>query len=197
MSSCQKTVSLLVGFRQPRVLSEREHIRFLEKLNADPSCAYTIDSSYFSMLGMEDTVNFLAEKKNHYQPIQALYYGHGQQPESWFINCYTQGFPNLKWNADGQFNSFPPQAPTPLDSLVSFEDLMAHAKPFENRSSNALLAGSDQPYTVVVFWNRMMFRQCKRLNRLVQDNLKKTGRPYRLLYINNDRLFAESQMTRK
>lgn len=198
LTSCQMTVSMLIGFREPRTLSEKEHIRFLRKLHADPIQAYLIDTAYYHFLNVQDTLQFRTEKKNHYQPIQTLYYGHGSQPESWIINCYTQGFPNLKWNKDGKFNSFPPNAPTPLDTLVSFEKLMAHARPlFEADSKTVLKTGPDQPYTVVVYWNRMMFRQCKRLNRYVQDNLMKTGKPYRLLYINNDGLFAESQLTSK
>lgn len=197
MTSCQMTFSMLIGFREPRVLSEKEHLRFLRKLDANPGQAYLIDSAYYDFLNIDDTLNFRAEKKNHYQPIQTLYYGHGNQPESWIINCYTQGFPNLKWDGDGKFNSFPPKAPTPLDTLVSFDNLMANAKPFNPGSVITPRTGSDQPYTVVMYWNRMMFRQCKRLNKHVQDNLKKTGKPYRLLYINNDGLFAESQMTRK
>ena len=196
-SSCQKTVSILVGFRQPHVLTEKEHVRFLKKMNADPISAYSIDSTYFKMLNMEDTVNFIAEKKNHYQPIQAIYYGHGLQPESWIINCYTQGFPNLKWNGDGKFGSFPPKAPTPLDTLVSFDRLFEHAKPLKSGSRVAFKTGPDQPYTVVLCWNRMMFRQCKRLNKLVQSNLKETGKPYRLLYINNDALFSDKEITGK
>lgn len=197
ITSCQKTVSLLVGFRQPHVLTDKEQIRFLKKLNADPSSAYFIDSTYFRMLNMEDTVNFIAEKKNHYQPIQVIYYGHGLQPESWIINCYTQGFPNLKWNADGKFGSFPPKAPTPLDTLVSFDRLFQYAKPLKSASRVAYKTGADQPYTVVIYWNRMMFRQCKRLNLLVQSNLRETGKPYRLLYVNNDALFSDKEITGK
>jgi len=185
----------LVGFRSCKVLSEKKHKRFLRKLGASYNHAFLIDTNYLNYLHLEDTVYMRLQKKNHAQPIQALYFGHQPYPEAWFINCYAPGFPNLNWNVDNAFSTFPPKSPAPVDSLLSFDQLFGVAKPL---AGNALPKyNAEQPYTVAIIWNRFMFKQSKRLNRQVIQNLKNSGVPYRLLYINNDNIFATSEMEKQ
>ncbi|MBL7922936.1 MAG: hypothetical protein JNL88_01925 [Bacteroidia bacterium] len=185
--SCTFIAKEMMGVRSIKTLDDKKHRRFLRKLGAPPGNAYSIDTTYLEFIGMRDTQR-TDEKKNHYQPIQALYFGQQEFPGAWFINCYAGGFPNLQWNRGRFFDTFPPTSAAPVDSLVSFTRLFGHAKPLLKGPLPSVGAG--QPYTVVLYWNRFMFRQSRRLHDLVRENLEKSAAPYRILYINNDHLFT-------
>ena len=189
LSSCNAVLQGMLGYHQPKRLSEKQHTRLLKRLSAEQDQSYVLDTGYYYLLNIFDTTEKRLQKKNHYQPIQALYFGHGQYPEAWFINCYAPGFPNLDWAGDGHFSTFPPRTAAPIDSLLSFDALMREATAFTATSQQPQVA-PDQAYTVVVFWNRMMFRQCRRLNNVVRNHLGQSGVPHRILYINNDNLYA-------
>ncbi|HSI91485.1 MAG TPA: hypothetical protein VK927_10245, partial [Adhaeribacter sp.] len=108
--------------------------------------------------------------------------------QNFHINCYTGGFPNLNWNQNGNFESFPPKMQAPADTLVSFQTLNQYLKPLPNTK---LSADASADYTVVVFWNRMLGRQSKRLVETVQKNCAKAGNhKIRLVYVNNDNLLS-------
>lgn len=189
ISSCNTTIKILYGYRSPKNISEKTHQRLLRKLDAASDNAFMIDSTYLYLLNIQDTVHFRLQKKNHYQPIQALYFGKGRFPESWFINCYAGGFPNLHWDANNNFEVFPPLTAAPLDSILSFDSLCTVLEP--QMVSAKLKTGATEPYTIVLFWNRVMFRQCKRLNRLVLSNLRKHPGSGRVIYVNNDKLYSQ------
>lgn len=194
-SSCITLIKLKMGIRDPKVMDEKLHGRYLRKLKAPTNQAYLIDTNYVNFLEIKDTLLFRKEKKNHYQVIQALYYGHNQFQEAWFINCYAPGYPKLNWNIDNNFATFPPKTAAPLDTLLSFDRLINHAEAFKNHEKEKV--GKNEPYTVVFIWNRFMIRETKRLHKLVKENLQKCNEPYRIIYINNDNIFAQSEMELK
>ncbi|MBK9637074.1 MAG: hypothetical protein IPO63_04385 [Bacteroidetes bacterium] len=194
-SSCLTLIKLKMGIRDPKVMDEKLHARYLRKLKAPTNQAYLIDTNYINFLEIKDTLLFRKEKKNHYQVIQALYYGHNQFQEKWFINCYAPGYPKLNWNIDNNFATFPPKTAAPLDTLLSFDRLINHAQSFKDHEKQKV--GENEPYTVVFIWNRFMIRETKRLHKLVKENLKKCNEPYRIIYINNDNIFAQSEMELK
>lgn len=184
--SCTFISHVLVGYREPRALTTAQHLRYLDKLGAEAENAYTLDSSYLHLLRIEDSSSHRAEKKNHYQPIQALYFDTGAYPICWYINCYAPGFPNLDWEGKDNFRVFPPLQQAPTDSLVSLRQLLGCAVPLATTATVA----DNTAYTVVFIWNRFLFRQCKRLHRLVRDNLGLTDSSWRIIYLNNDALYA-------
>jgi hypothetical protein len=184
--SCTFVSQALVGYHEPLALTSAQHRRYLDKLGAEAENAYTLDSSYLRLLRIEDTSSRRAEKKNHYQPIQVLYFDTGAYPVRWYINCYAPGFPNLDWEGKGNFRVFPPLQQAPTDSLVSLQQLLGCAVPLDTTAN----AGDHTAYTVVFIWNRFLFRQCKRLHRLVRDNLGLTDSTRRIIYLNNDALYA-------
>lgn len=194
-SSCSFIAKELIGIRSFQSLSEKKHKRLLRKMDASYENAFLIDTTYINFLNVEDTSYKRIEKKNHYQPIQAIYFGHQAYPQSWFINCYAPGFPNLNWNVDNAFSTFPPKSPAPVDSLLSFDQLFGLAKPLVGNTPPKYSA--EQPYTVAIIWNRFMFKQSKRLNKLVIQNLQNSDVPYRILYINNDNIFADSEIEKQ
>lgn len=190
--SCTPIIKLYVGIRNPKVMDDKRHAHYLKKIGAPEAEAYLIDTNYVHFLEVDDTAHFRVQKKNHYQAIQAIYYGHHPFQEAWFINCYAPGFPKLNWNVDNNFAAFPPKTAAPLDTLLSFDRLIGHAQAYKNHQKHQV--GKDEPYTVVFIWNRFMFRETKRLHKLLKENLKLCKEPYRIIYINNDNIFAQSEL---
>ena len=107
---------------------------------------------------------------NHVQPLQALYFDRSGRLVSYHVNCYAGGFPNLKWNHDDAFSSFPPASVSPLDTLVSLQDLLPHVKTPAGETPTCQSSPVD--YTVVVMWPVFMGRQSKRLIKTVKKNLE-------------------------
>ena len=190
LSSCSLIVEKMIGMRKVREIRPDEYRRLLRRLEANPLDAYLIDSSYVNALWDEIAKWDTGTVNRHCQPIQALYYGHGQYPEAWFINCYAPGFPNLDWNRGGLFDTFPPRTAVRSDSLLSFDKLRGLMLMPENQVSSLPLTGAGQPYTVVFYWNRFLFRQCRRLHRHLKENLSIHEGPVRIIYLNNDRIFS-------
>lgn len=194
-SSCSFIMKKMMGVKNPKTMDEKLHARYLKKLKAPADQAYLLDTNYVHFLEIKDTVNFREQKKNHFQPIQVLYYGHRQYQEAWFINCYAPGFPKLNWNSENRFATFPPKTAAPLDSLISFDQLIGHAQSFKNHPKHKV--GEKEPYTVVFIWNRFLKKESKRLHKILLENLKMCPEPYRIIYINNDNIFAQSELTYK
>lgn len=113
-----------------------------------------------------------------------MYYDQQGNLKCFIINCYAQGFPNLKWNKDGIFSTFPPMQQAPLDSIVPRDELFNYLKPLsKTRTTNPL----DFDYTVIVFWNRVTGRQSKRLIQYVQSNsMLPANKRVKIIYANND-----------
>jgi hypothetical protein len=192
-NSCSFVAKKMTGIKKPKMMNERLHARYLKKFKAPADQAYLIDTNYIGFFELLDTSRFREQKKNHFQAMQALYYGHNQFQEAWFINCYASGFPNLNWNLENNFGTFPPKTAAPLDSLVSFDRLIAHAQPFRNHPRHKV--GEREPYTVVFIWSRTFKKQSKRLHKVLIENLKMCNKPYRIIYINNDNIYAQSDVT--
>ena len=123
---------------------------------------------------------------NHVQPLQALYFDRSGRLVSYHVNCYAGGFPNLKWNHDDAFSSFPPASVSPLDTLVSLQDLLPHVKTPAGETPTCQSSPVD--YTVVVMWPVFMGRQSKRLIKTVKKNMETAPDTLRtsLLLVNDD-----------
>jgi hypothetical protein len=190
-TSCSFIASEVMGVRHIKPVKPATHKRLLKKLGGDPMQSFIVDTNYVVRLNLNDTTKRF-QIKNHYQAIQALYFGKNQYPESWFINCYAPGFPNLQWNKNNNFAVFPPTTAAPLDSLVNFNEILETAVPFVPNNPKPTIT-SESPYTIVFFWNRFMFKQCKRLYKEVRKNATMTNEKVRIIYINNDEIMVQSQ----
>lgn len=147
-----------------------------------------LDTSYLNYLASLDKIKYREQIKNHYQPLQALYYDQNGSLRSFQTNCYASGFPNLKWDKDGIMTTFPPKQQTPLDSLVPFETLHKYIRPL---TSTANISFENYDFIVVVFWSKFMGRQSKRLIHHVQDNIKLArDKRIKIVYVNTDNMFA-------
>lgn len=191
-TSCSFIASEVMGVRHIKPVKPATHKRLLKKLGGNPMQSFVVDTNYIVSLNINDTTKRF-QIKNHYQVIQALYFGKNHYPESWFINCYAPGFPNLQWNKNNNFAVFPPTTAAPLDSLISFNDLLKTASPFVPNNPKPTLS-SESPYTIVLIWNRFMFKQCKRLYKEIRKNTALTNENVRIIYINNDQIMVQSEL---
>ena len=189
LTSCTSIFTGIYGMKKMKNVDENTIARFAKKYNIPASDNYEIDTAYFSCLFSLDTTQFKQEIKNHYQPLQALYYDNSGELKSFQVNCYAGGFPNLKWDRNEIMTTFPPKQQAPIDSIVPLETHLKYLKPL---SQTEKIRPVNYDYIVIVHWNRFMGRQSKRLIRFVQDNsILAIDTKMKIIYVNTDNLFAE------
>jgi hypothetical protein len=189
LSSCSSIFTKLYGIKEVKEINEESIVRFSKDFNIPLSNSYTIDTSYFSYLRSLDSTLYKEQIKNHYQPLQALYFNKTGQFQSFQINCYAGGFPNLNWERNDIMTTFPPKQQAPLDSIISLETHLKYLIPL---SQTDKISNSSFNYLVIVYWNRFMGRQSKRLIRIVQENSKLYNKEnLKIIYVNTDNLFAK------
>lgn len=179
LSSCSPLLGLY-GVHRPKKLKEAQILRTAQHHQLPTTQLFQLDSSYFSILEhLKPAITDSSEKamesrafiKNHHQPLQALYFDSTMRLQSFQINCYAGGFPNLEWNRNGIMETFPPQIQAPIDSIFSFNELKHYFVPF---STTSIPKTNGTEYTVVVFWSKFMGRQNKRFLRIISNNLSLT-----------------------
>ena len=188
LTSCTSIFTGLYGMKKTKTVDEKTITRYSQKYNIPTADSYELDTAYFSYLFSLDTVKYKSQIKNHYQPLQALYYDNLGYLKSFQVNCYAGGFPNLKWDRNEIMTSFPPRQQAPIDSIVSLETQMKYIKPLSQTSK---LSVDNYDYIVIVYWNRFMGRQSKRLIHFVQENSKLEKEiKVKIIYANTDNIFA-------
>jgi hypothetical protein len=161
---------------------------YCEKYNIPSIENYELDTAFISLLSSLDTNKYKIQKKNHSQPLQALYYDKTGKLMSFQNNCYAGGFPNLNWNRNGILTTFPPGQQAPIDSIFSLDLQLKYLKLLDHTEKFSF---DNSDYIVIVYWNRFMGRQSKRFIRFVQENSKiAKGENVKILYANTDNVFA-------
>jgi hypothetical protein len=188
LNSCGTIFTKMYGMKKVRPVDEKEMIRYAGKFKIPADAVYELDTSYVSFLLALDSVKYADQKKNHYQPLQALYYDKSGQLVSFHINCYCGGFPNLNWDRNNCMAAFPPGQQAPVDSIVPLFTQFNYLKPLPYTQPFSIM---EYDYVLVVYWSRFMGRQSKRLIQTVQENSKLAGnKRVRIIYANNDNIFA-------
>lgn len=186
LTSC----SSIIGTNKLKSVDEKTILHYAKKYNINSTENYELDTAYFTFLKSFDTKLFKQQIKNHYQPLQALYYDKTGQLQSFQINCYAGGFPNLKWNKNGIMKTFPPKQQAPLDTIISLNTQLKFLKPLSNTEKSTT---NDYYYIVIIYWSKFMGRQSKRLIGFVQDNVKlATDKRVKIIYVNTDNFFADN-----
>lgn len=201
-SSCSPILGLY-GVRNPKEISEKKIIRYSKRVAIPKDAIYELDTSYFPFLASlklsannslnMDSMKIIERKnlvKNHYQPLQALYFNKSGKLESFQINCYAGGFPNLKWDRDSILSTFPPKIQAPLDTLLSESVIISFLKPFIDSTK---IKTGDYDYLVYVFYSKFMGRQNKRFINFIQKNSQLSNeKNIRVIYITMDNAYAIS-----
>ncbi len=188
LTSCTSIFTGLYGVKKTKTIDEKTIARYTKRYNIPITDSYELDTAYFSYLFSLDTTKYKSQIKNHYQPLQALYYCKSGQLKSFQVNCYAGGFPNLKWDRNEIMTTFPPKQQAPIDSIVTLETQLKYFKPLSQTSK---LSIESYDYLIIVYWNRFMGRQSKRLIHFIQDNSKlETKKKVKIIYVNTDNIFA-------
>jgi hypothetical protein len=177
-----------MGIKSIQPVDEKDIIEFSQKYKIPLADSYELDKSYVTFIKSLDTILYASQKKNHSQPLQALYYEKNGQLKSFQINCYAGGFPNLNWNRNEILTTFPPLQQAPLDSVLPLNNHLKFLRPLSTKQKFSI---DDFDYIVIVYWSRFMGRQSKRLIHFVQDNCKlATDKNVKVIYANTDNFFA-------
>jgi hypothetical protein len=188
LTNCTAVLSGLYGLNKIKNVDENSIIQYSESYNIPNGDNYILDTSFLSFLFSHDTIKYKSQIKNHYQPLQALYYAKSEHLISFQVNCYAGGFPNLKWNRHKTMTTFPPKQQAPVDSIVSLETQLKYLKPLSNTENISI---DSYDYIVIVYWSIFMGRQSKRFIRYIQDNCKlEPEMRVKIIYANIDNLFA-------
>lgn len=171
-----------------KIVDEKTIVSYSEKYNIPIADSYELDTAYLSYLFSLDTTIYKFQIKNHYQPLQALYYDHLGYLKSFQVNCFAGGFPNLKWNRYETMTTFPPKIQAPIDSIISLDTQIKYLKPLSKTSKFTV---ENYDYIIIVYWNRFMGRQSKRLIHYVQENSKlEKEKKVKIIYANTDNIFT-------
>lgn len=179
-----------VGMKKYKVLTNQELKEASNDFLIPIEKSFYFDSLYYNYL---DSLKRESPEiaKNHYQPLQALYFNSDKQLVGFMVNCYAPGFPNLHWNKFGSFNSFPPSDTAKIiDRIFTLNSLARFAKSIDSIGQEKLLNVNSADYYVVLVWTRFMGRQTKRLFNEVEKNIKLSeNKSVSILYINADNIF--------
>ena len=187
-TGCMSIVQSIVGIKDAQLLSNEEIVKSSKKFKLDQQNNYRLDTLYLSYLLNLDTSRLKEQIKNHYQPLQALYFNANGDLVKFYINCYAGGFPQLKWNRDGMLDSFLPKDQAPTDTLINLKKLSTYLIPVSHETKAFSKDSSD--YFIFIFWNKCTKRHSKRLIKNIRQNVSKAGNnKIRLTFVNYDAVF--------
>jgi len=126
------------------------------------------------------------------QPLQLLYFDETGTLISFHNNCYTGGFPKLKWNKNHQFEEFVPKTTIPItDSALRLSLLISYIEPIDTNYRFA-----NDKIIIVLFWSGFMMKQSKELIETARQNLKlDITQSAKILYVNTDNCFVGEKYT--
>ena len=184
LTSCMTIVQSIFGWKDPKPISESVMNRYAKHFNIPPAANFSLDSSYLHYLFSLDTSLFKHQAKNHYQPLQALYFNKQGGLTKFYINCYAGGFPTLKWNRDGKLDIFPPGDQAPVDTLLNLDRQLSFLN-VTKESVNPDLKSPD--YVVFIYWNTFMKRHSRHLIHSIRKNCALSDPDkVKIIYVNND-----------
>ena len=171
-----------------KAVDEKMISELCQEYNIPLEDSYELDTAYSTFLLSRDKVLYKEQIKNHYQPLQALYFDKMGHLISFQINCNAGGSPNLAWDRDSILTTFPPKQQTAIDSILSLDKQLKFLHPLTQTSK---FNAADYDYVVVIYWNRFMDRQSKRFIKFMQDNSQLAkDKKVKIVYANNDNIFA-------
>ena len=157
-----------------KCLSQDDLESFRKEFNLPKEKTFRLDTNYIRYLFSFDTTKYADQIKNHYQPIQALYYDKSGQLISYHINCYAginvPDNDDLKWNQGNAFVSFVPKSVVPLDSILPLVRHLSFIKTLEGRPIDTT-GFSTFDYTIIIHWGKKLRpKDSKNLIKIVSDN---------------------------
>jgi hypothetical protein len=152
---------------------------------------YELDSTFYDFIIMKEDSSNHETVNDYLQILLAMYFDKTACMKSFFVSCYAEGFPNLNWNREKNFEIFPPtqQSGHTAVALVNFYELKPFLKQISQTDNIDFDDFDNFDNFVVVFWNKFTGRQSKRLIKLVSKNAKLAPNNVKKLYVNTDNFF--------
>ncbi|HAW52920.1 MAG TPA: hypothetical protein DCX54_11430 [Flavobacteriales bacterium] len=178
----------------PKDLSDDDILRYANKYGISQSELWKIDTTkYLPFLrSIEDSAN----KKDWLQPLQVKAFDSTGKKYVHFVNCYMGGFPKIKWNRFGTFDSFPlNQGGCRQPNIqVTFEEEMDYLVAIPSTVTKMKFTGF-QDEIILVYWSRMMNRRSKELISYVEDyRSRNSDKDISVMYINDDNLYDTADL---
>lgn len=192
LTSCNKIVMKMYGLNPQYSFQEKDALKFKNKHTLNN--IFLLDTiCYLNFMYKLQEMDEINDKEcsgntsvhDLQQPIQLFCFDKEGKLISYHTNCYTGGFPNLKWNKNKEFDIFPPKTNAPIDLRVDLESIQKCLIFVEDT-----LNFDNPDYTFIVFCNFLMERQSLRLIKELKKSLSKNlSAKVKVLYVNNDWLF--------
>lgn len=155
------------------------------------SKTFILNTKYIDYILSMNKIHTAEQLRNHYQPLQAVYYNKQGQLVSFHTNCYAGAYGNdsipLNWNHHKIFEKFPPKTSTPIDSILPLSKHLQYIQTFDRKPIDT--AGfAEFDYTIIVHWvKNWKAEEVKSLIKFVTGNSKLAGnKKINLLFVNND-----------
>lgn len=195
LTSCKGVLLGIYGIKKPKHQTDEQIIRYAKhhklkkqniyKLNADyEQFVYDNFSNY-----TDTSLQYKIKTKQFLQPMQYMLFDNKGNLIVHSVNCDAGGFPNLKWNRDDAYAKFPPMPLSEVDSTFQLQQLSKHIDVIKT-----IGATDNADYTCVIFWNKFIGRQSRRLIRYALNNIeaeRKKGTSITVLLVNNDNIYSE------
>lgn len=190
-SSCQPIMKAMVGINDIKYLSTEKIIKQSKKYHIPDSNLYVLnDTAYLSFIKTYEgkTINGRNTFKDLYQPLQIYGFDSTDIIQFQLINCTVGGFPNLKWDRYGDFKTSPLNMPRIRlsDSTLLVNTLTDY---YSAIGSTPDAQSNCNDETIIVYWNKFMGRQSKRLIKTVNDYRENVNSNACMYYVNTDNLF--------
>ena len=161
-SSCKVLYYNYYGIKPLKSFNEQKYISFLSSLETSIFHFSGIVSSSKQFEGIYTLSNDPKHKKILYQPVQILYFK-SDELISYHINCGAEPEKrNLNWNAENQFDVFPPH------STVNDPYLTLKLQQYQEIYPEIV---SDKTYVILIFWTLTMENISENAIKTVKTNI--------------------------
>lgn len=186
--SCEALLLSTYGIKKSKLYSLEEIAAHEQKFDIPQEASYRLDTTYIDLI--EKEVKDPKIQDYHYQPLQVFYFDKKDSLVSYYVNCNTGGFPNLKWNVVDEekkksLSYFPPISQTPINTPLTYKKLLSVFQKTKHTQKP-----KEADYKVVVFWNVQMGRQSRRLIRTIKKNIALHPNEVCVYYVNNDAMYG-------
>lgn len=191
LTSCTPILMGVIGIKNPRGITEEKIVRFSERNKIPLTNLFLIDNLYLAEYKKNNGIDSLPIK-NHAQPLQIKIFNETQNIVGHRVNCQVGGFPNLKWNGYGYFDSLPPPERFKLDTIYTLQQDFFNYQFFKNKEYYNFEKVKINDYVFVVYYTNFMGRQSKRLIKFAQKlKANHSDKKIEILYVNMDSFFVD------
>lgn len=189
LCSCSKVALGLMGVHSYDSYIIEDVKKASKKLRIRQEDSFITDSLYYQCLGFSKRADIKGMAKDMVQPLQVRVYDVNGKLLGQRANCNVPGFPNLRWNKYGYFDSLPPNLKYMVNDTIKALTLQTEFEYMHPLFDNTRIASPTLKHYVVIYWSRFMGRQSKRLIKQVKKYYLPYANQINYIYINTEPLY--------